>query len=214
MPGIAAFGTVLLMSDMVARAIHEAAVVADTFRIVGDVTLLFTDGVAFRVVGSTGNDGRWYCHGDSTLDAGDTLIHVTGDILDATADGSIYLLRAVGNVTNLQGPGLSLDTVDVTAHDSPSSFEEVVPTIVRGGEVTVDINYDPTEATHDDTTGLPRALRLKTLNDYEVIWPFPALGGTTWRFSGYVTKFEPTAPHDGKLSAATAFKVSGAPILL
>jgi predicted secreted protein len=214
MPGIAAFDTALLMSDMTARAIHEADIGADTFRIVGDVTTLFTSGIAFRVTGSTGNDGRWYCHGNSTLDAGDTLIHVTGDITDATADGNIYLLREIAHVTNIAGPSLGLDTVDVTAHDSANAWEEVVPTIVRSGEVTLEINYDPAEITHSNTTGLAENLIDQHLTDFEIVFPFPVIGGTTWRYSGYVTAFEPSAPYDGKISAAVTMKVTGAPVLV
>ena len=214
MAGIAAFGLILLMSDMVTtRAITEASVANDTFKVAGDVTALFTDGVSFRVTGSTGNDGTWICDGDSTFGVGVTTITVTGDVTDATADGIIELWRAVAQITNLSGPALALDTVDVTAHDSTGAWEEVVPTIVRSGEVTLEINYDPSEITHDTTDGLPAAMIAQDLTDFEIVWPFPVVGGTTWEISAYVTGFEPSAPHDGKISASVTLKVSGVPTL-
>ena len=41
----------------------------------------------------------------------------------------------VAQVTSISGPGISLDTVDVTEHDG-DGWEEVVATILRSGEVT------------------------------------------------------------------------------
>lgn len=215
MPGVAAFGAVLLMSDMVTtRAITEASIVNDTFKVAGDVTALFTDGTVFRVTGSTGNDGTWTCDGNSTFGGGVTTIAVTGDVTDATADGILELWREVANITNIGGPALSLDTVDVTAHNSTGAWEEVVPTILRTGEVSLDINYDPTEVTHDATDGLPAAMIAQDLTDFEIVFPIPVIGGTTWALSAYVTAFEPSAPYDGKISATAALKVTGAPTLV
>jgi predicted secreted protein len=109
----------------------------------------------------------------------------------------------IGNITNFSGPGLSLDTVDVTAHDSTGAWEQLVPTIVRSGEVTFDINYNPT--THAAAGGL----LLKLINRVVDTW---TIGGPmgAWVFSGYVTGFEPSAPFDGKLSASVTIKPTGA----
>lgn len=109
----------------------------------------------------------------------------------------------IGNVTNISGPGLSLDTVDVTAHDSTGAWEEVVPTILRSGEVTFDINYNPT--THAAAGGLLLRLTTRAVDT----WTFGGPMGA-WTFSGYVVGFEPTAPHDGKLSASVTIKPTGA----
>jgi hypothetical protein len=203
------------MSDMVlTRVITEAAVVADTFKIAGDWTALFTDGVRFRVTGSTANDGVYTCDGNSTFGAGSTTITVAEDITDATADGILEYWRDVAAVTNISGPALALDTEDVTAHDSPNGWEESVPTVLRTGEVGLDINYDPAEVTHDATDGLPMVMGTRRLNNFELVLPVPAPAGTVWAFNGYVTGFEPSAPHDGKLSASVTIKPSGEPTLL
>ena len=84
-----------------------------------------------------------------------------------------HLLRIaaeVANVKSIGGPGISLDTEDVTSHDSTEAWEEVVATILRTGEISVDIVYDPNNATHknaalgllNDLTslGLARLIRL------------------------------------------------------
>lgn len=61
---------------------------AETFTITGDgdLSAMFPDGSTFEVTGSTGNDGEWTVA--STNDADPFVITVTGNITDATADGT------------------------------------------------------------------------------------------------------------------------------
>lgn len=118
-------------------------------------------------------------------------------------------LGAVAYISNLGGPALSLDTEDVTTHDSPAAFEEVVATILRTGEASLDIVYDPAEATHDATSGLVYMLENKLLAGYSVTFP----NTTVWSFAAFVTGFEPSAQHDGALTASVKMKITGAPIL-
>jgi len=105
-------------------------------------------------------------------------------------------------VQNISGPGLSLDTADVTTHDSTGAWEEAVGTILRSGEVTFDIVYDPAAATH--------ALILTQLAARAAIAMTLVLkGGVTWTFSALPTGFSPSAPHDGALTASVTYKPTG-----
>ena len=113
-------------------------------------------------------------------------------------------------VTNISGPGLSLDTEDVTSHDSTAGWEEVVGTILRSGEITMDIIYDPVDATHADIIDDLEARTLITTFHLE----FSDAGDTTWDFNAFVTGFEPSIPVDGALTAVVKFKLSGQPTLL
>lgn len=115
----------------------------------------------------------------------------------------------IANVTNIGGPALSLDTEDVTTHDSTAAFEEHVPTVLRTGEVSLDIVYDPNAGTADATTGLVAKLENKTLTNFQLIFP----DTTQWDFAAYVTGFEPSAPHDGALTATVKMKITGEPTL-
>ena len=116
---------------------------------------------------------------------------------------------AIAKVTNISGPGISLDTEDVTAHDSTGGWEEVVATIIRSGEVKLDLNYDPSDVTHYGTanTGLLHMLVNKTLvTDFTLVFPGPV----TWSFAGaFVVGFEPAAPHNGKITGSVTIKPSG-----
>jgi len=119
-------------------------------------------------------------------------------------------LAPVAQISNIGGPSLSADTEDVTTHDSAGAWEEHVATILRTGEVSLDIVYDPAESTHDASTGIISMMESKTLVGFSVVFPTPA----TWAFAAYVTGFEPSAPHDGALTATVAMKITGAPILV
>lgn len=118
-------------------------------------------------------------------------------------------LAPIAQISNLSGPGLSVDTEDVTTHDSTGAWEEHVATILRTGELTLDIVYDPNEGTHDASTGLLSMLEARLPVGFEMVFP----DTTAWAFAAVVTGFEPSAPHDGALTATVKLKLTGAPIL-
>ncbi|MGW2260272.1 phage tail tube protein [Streptomyces sp. NPDC001780] len=112
----------------------------------------------------------------------------------------------IADITNLGGPGLSRETVDVTSHGSPDAWMEFVGGLKDAGEVSVDINYQP--AKHD--------LLVDDFDDeeprsYQIVFPDEA--ATTWTIKALLTGFEPEAPYDDKLSASLTLKVSGKPTL-
>lgn len=122
----------------------------------------------------------------------------------------------IGGVSNISGPGFSVDTIDVTAHDSPGAFEESIASIIRQGEMTVDLNYNPTDATHSgdpagDPVGLLAALVARATKNFEL--EFPTTPAVVWSFQALVTGFEPGAPYDDKLSASVTLKLTGQPTL-
>jgi len=115
---------------------------------------------------------------------------------------------AIAQVKSISGPSLSADTEDVTSHDSVNAWEEVVVTILRSGEVTLDIVYDPADATHKDAAnGLLNDLQGRASTTYTLV--FPDAASTEWSFSAYVTAFEPDAPVDGALTASVTLKATG-----
>jgi predicted secreted protein len=111
----------------------------------------------------------------------------------------------VANVVSITGPGISRATIDVTAHDSPNGYMEFLGGLRDGGEVSMEINWEPDNDTHQQ---LITDLDSSTPIDYRVEFP----GGATWTFDGILTGFEPSAPHDDKLSASVTFKVTGKPV--
>jgi predicted secreted protein len=118
----------------------------------------------------------------------------------------------IAQVQNISGPGLSLDTEDVTSHDSTGGWAEFIGTILQPGEVSFDINYAPTAYTHDATTGLIADLVGREVRNFKLI--FPDTGTTEWLFSALVTGFEPSEPVAGALSASVTMTLTGQPTLL
>ncbi|MCC7407418.1 MAG: hypothetical protein IT442_05065 [Phycisphaeraceae bacterium] len=96
---IAATGDAYLFADIADVAIPVAGVStsAETFTVLGDYTDAIKAGDTFAVYGSTGNDAKWtvlsvaYNPGSGTGGVGTTVITVTGNVTNSTADGSIAL---------------------------------------------------------------------------------------------------------------------------
>lgn len=120
---------------------------------------------------------------------------------------------AVANVISISGPALSLDTEDVTSHDSTEAWEEVVATILRSGEISLEIEYDPAAATHKNASGgLIYDLAQRASTTWSLV--FSDTATTTWSFTAFVVGFEPDAPHDGALTANVTLKITGKPTLV
>lgn len=119
----------------------------------------------------------------------------------------------IASVKSISGPGITLDVEDVTSHDSTEAWEEVVATILRTGEISLDIEYDPNAATHKNASGgLLYDLTTRLSTTYSI--QFPSSPTVTWTFTAFVVSFEPDAPHDGALTAAVTLKITGKPTLL
>ena len=108
----------------------------------------------------------------------------------------------LAEVTNLSGPGLSLDPLEMTSHDSGGD-REFIGGLLDGGEVTAEINFMPGNATHKQVIA---DMKARTVTTWSVVFP----DTSTWSFSAFPTAFEPSAPVDGKLAASITLKVTGA----
>lgn len=110
----------------------------------------------------------------------------------------------IGGIANISGPGMTVDTLDATAHDSPGGFEEVIASFIRTSEVTLEVRFDPSDTEHQ---GLLDDLKSRVKRNFQVV--FPDADETTWTFSAFVTAYELTAPHDGLLGLNVTLKPTG-----
>ena len=138
-----------------------------------------------------------------------TCTGLTPNLTSANTTAGVAF-ASVAHITNIGGPGLAADTEDVTTHDSAGAFEENVVTVLRTGELSLDLEYDPNAVTHAATSGLLARLANKTPAQFQVVFPGPY----TWTFDGRSTGFEPSAPVGGALTATTAIKITGQPSLV
>ncbi len=117
----------------------------------------------------------------------------------------------IAEITEIGGPALSLERLDATHMQSTGGWKEKIGGLLDGGEVTFSIQYVPTHATHNASTGLISRMVAKSVDNYQLV--FPDASSTTWTFAALVAGFEPDAPHDGKLTADVTLDISGQPTL-
>lgn len=117
----------------------------------------------------------------------------------------------VAEVLDIDGLGLSADSVDLTHHTSTGGWEESVPGVLRTGEVAFDVNLLQGSATHGSTGGLQFDLINRKHRHFRIVYP-----GTTSspdRFHGHVIGFEKTAPVEDALRASVTIKPTSSPSL-
>ena len=182
-----------------AAALNAVGVITALFKVVANgPNLIFTKLVAAA--------------NDATLNIAYTNTSCTGLNPDATSNNTTSGVAAVeiAAVTNISGPSLAVNTQDVTTHDQATAWEEMVATIIRSGEVSLDIVYDPAGVTHYASAGG----LVDRLENRQYTWFDLTFFSTyNWTFSGYVTGFTPGAPVEGALTASVTIKIAGAPVL-
>lgn len=119
----------------------------------------------------------------------------------STAAGSV-----IANLTGISGPSISVDTIDVTAHDSTNSFREFVAGIIDAGEVSLEGNFVSATAGNIVLT----ELTARTSTKATIVFP----SGAYWYSTGsLVTGLETDAPFDGKIGFSATVKLIGKPTL-
>jgi hypothetical protein len=130
-----------------------------------------------------------------------------GTFLKIGDGGSPETFATIANVGDIDGPDLSLETDDVTSHSS-DGWSEHIGTILNGGDVSFPINYVPSEATHNLTTGLQADMINRVKRNFQLVYPDP--GGNGYQFTAFVNGFKAKAPVKGALRADVKLKISGA----
>lgn len=115
------------------------------------------------------------------------------------------VFTAVAEIRNIGGPEVSVDTTDVTPHSTGTPWRHFVPTLIDGGEVSLDLNFLPAAA---DQAALRADMLARTKRNFKVQWPITPTAQQA-AFAAYVTKLSPPAPHDGELSASMTLKITG-----
>lgn len=130
-----------------------------------------------------------------------------GILLKIGDGGGTEVFTAIAELKDTDGPDITVDTEEVTTHASPGGWDEHIATIIRGGDVTFDLNWLPQNATHSFTSGLLKDLNDRTLRNFQLVWT--DVGTTTWPFSALIVGFKPGGPVAGVLGAGVVLKISG-----
>lgn len=115
---------------------------------------------------------------------------------------------SIVQISDISGPTVSMDTIDVTTHDSSGGFREYVEGLADAGEVSFDIVYDPDEGTHANSSGgVVYELSQRTGKAFKLT--FVDSTPTVVTFDAFVTAFEPKGPVDGAQTATLKLKITG-----
>ncbi|HYI67130.1 MAG TPA: phage tail tube protein [Candidatus Limnocylindrales bacterium] len=118
----------------------------------------------------------------------------------------------IAEVLDISGPNLTRDTEDVTPHDAVDGYEEFIATLRRTGEVTFDVNFVPSHATHGPGAGgLIGLYESDEATNFRLV--LAASIGYTWAFAAFVTGINPGNPVTGASRASITLKPTGKPVL-
>lgn len=115
----------------------------------------------------------------------------------------------IANVTTISGPSRSRETINVTTHGSPGGWMEFIGGLKDGGEISLELNYDPTESTHD----LDDDFDDPAPRNYQIVILPDTADEHTWTFAGILTEVSDEFPYDDKMARSITIKVSGKPTL-
>ncbi len=115
-------------------------------------------------------------------------------------EGSTW--TAVSEITNINGPQVTRDTVEATTLDSTAGFREFISGLRDGGNVTLNMNF--TAAGYDLLNG---DLMTDTVQTYRVVLPDEVY---TFTFNAFVTELAmgDISPDD-RVQADCTLKITG-----
>lgn len=130
-----------------------------------------------------------------------------GTVLEYSTDnGGTW--TAIAGLTNIDTPSGTTEEVDATAHDSPGGYREFIAGLKDPGEVSIEGYYDPNDATHDGSSGLPSLWASGDVVSWRV--RSPAHGSNSGvEFDGYVSAFQATFPSDGLMGFTGTIRATG-----
>jgi predicted secreted protein len=105
---------------------------------------------------------------------------------------------------NIQGPGQTVDFVDVTSHSS-SGYREVLPSFKNSGECSFELLYDSADLEH---AGVFDDYEAKTLRKWKIT--YTDTGAEIHTFSAYVSNISLAASIDDAVILSVSLKLTTA----
>ena len=99
----------------------------------------------------------------------------------------------------------------MTHQASPSGFDEKAITTIDGGQITFDVDFIPTDATHGNTTGLVGVFQGRLLRTFRVV--HTDAGPTRWTATCYVADITQVGALKGVLTSTITLEITGKPVL-
>jgi len=123
----------------------------------------------------------------------------------STPDG----FTTLAEVVKLDGPKMKKDKKEVTHMESPGGYKEYIGALKDGGEVTISVNFIPSDGTHDQTTGVIADYEGDIRRYWKIVWPTdPSYSAT---FLAEVMDIGFKDPIDDALQMDLTLQLTGAP---
>ncbi len=130
-------------------------------------------------------------------------VHAAGTTL--TWDNEV-----VAKLKNIGGVELNVDMIDVTTHDSTSYYKQFVAGFIDTGEIPCEGLFDAGDTAGQQAMVTDCAARASKT----AVITFPTVTGTTWTFTGFITKIKiGDNPIDGAIPFTCTIKPTGVPVL-
>jgi len=121
----------------------------------------------------------------------------------------------IGELTNIGGPTMSADQIDVSSHDSTGIFREFVAGFKDAGEISLEGNLTVGGGA-DDLLG---AFKDRVTRNFHINFPVSSTSAVNesylrWELAGTVSGVETAVPYDDKAGFSASVRLSGAPTLV
>ena len=136
-----------------------------------------------------------------------------GTILKRRTATSPLTYQELAEIHQITGPTLKRDVPDVTHMQSPNGFKEFLPGLKEGGDVTIEGNYIPEDASQNVSTGLMSTFFVDTRQHWILEIPDTGSPPIQFEFDAVLTGFEVAMPIDNKITFHAVLKISGQPTL-
>jgi len=113
---------------------------------------------------------------------------------------------AIAEITGIEGPSKTRETIEVTTLDSVSGYREFIAGLRDGGTINISMNFWRTtfDTISDD-------FESDTVQNYAIV--INDADRTTIEFEGLVIENPISVPVGDKISADVVIKVTGAPVI-
>ncbi len=112
----------------------------------------------------------------------------------------------IAEVVKIGGPKPDSEEIDVTHLRSPARVREYLQSFLVPGEMPLELNWIPSDASQDEVTGLIADYNSGAVHTYRVFYP----DGSTDTLRAYVKSYEHPVDVGAKLALNVVLRVTGA----
>jgi hypothetical protein len=131
-----------------------------------------------------------------------------GTLIKMGDGASPEVFSAIAEVLSIGGPNETREKIDVTHLNSPGDYREFLMSFIDPGEIPLEVNFIPGNATQDYSTGMLAAQAAGTLKNWQLV--FPTSPAKTYAFAAYVQGFSLPTAVGAQLKATFTLARSGA----